>query len=202
MAQVDETLGGLRVIKAFIAEKKMASRFNGVTDAMRKRVSWVNLRQSLAHPVSEFLGTVMIAIVLWFGGNLILRGRLHGGRPHIHLFHGHAVQHHQPHQGYLQSCLLDSERDGVHGADQQDSDAENGIVEAEHPLSLNSFGDSITFDHVYFRYPDGGKHILEDIQLTIPKGRAVAIVGAFRRREVHLVDLIPRSTTLNPDPSD
>ena len=74
MSQVEETLGGLRVIKAFIAEKKMSARFDGVTEAMRKKTSRVTMRQALAHPVSEFLGTVLITIALFFGGTLILKG--------------------------------------------------------------------------------------------------------------------------------
>ncbi len=192
MAQVDETLGGLRVIKAFIAEKKMASRFNGVTDAMRKRVSRVNLRQSLAHPVSEFLGTVMIMIVLWFGGNLILRGGSMVDAPIFIYFMVMLYSIISPIKDISKAAY--SIPKGMASMERINKilDAENGIVEAEHPLSLNSFEDSITFDHVYFRYPDGGKQILEDIQLTIPKGRAVAIVGASGAGKSTLVDLIPR----------
>lgn len=192
MAQVDETLGGLRVIKAFIAEKKMASRFNGVTDAMRKRVSRVNLRQSLAHPVSEFLGTVMIMIVLWFGGNLILRGDSMVDAPIFIYFMVMLYSIISPIKDISKAAY--SIPKGMASMERINKilDAENGIMEAEHPLPLDSFEDSITFEHVYFRYPDDGKLILEDIQLTIPKGKTVAIVGASGAGKSTLVDLIPR----------
>lgn len=192
MAQVDETLGGLRIIKAFIAEKKMASRFNGVTDAMRKRVSRVNLRQSLAHPVSEFLGTVMIMIVLWFGGTLILRGDSMVDAPIFIYFMVMLYSIINPIKDISKAAY--SIPKGMASMERINKilDAGNSIVEAEHPLPLNSFEDNISFDHVYFRYPDGGKQILEDIQLTIPKGRTVAIVGASGAGKSTLVDLIPR----------
>lgn len=192
MAQVEETLGGLRVIKAFIAEKKMAGRFNSVTDAMRRRVSRVHTRQSLAHPVSEFLGTVMIMIVLWFGGTLILKGNSMVDAPIFIYFMVMLYSIINPIKDFSKATY--SIPKGMASMERINKilDAGNTIVEAERPIPLDGFHEAIAFDHVSFRYPDGSRQILSDIELTIEKGKTVAIVGVSGAGKSTLVDLIPR----------
>lgn len=192
MAQVEETLGGLRIVKAFIAEKKMAGRFDRVTDAMRRRVNRVNLRQSLAHPVSEFLGTVMIMIVLWFGGTLILRGNSMVDAPIFIYFMVMLYSIINPVKDFSKAAY--SIPKGLASMERINMilEAGNSIAEPADPLPLEGFARDISFDHVHFRYPDGGREILQDVCLTIEKGRTVAIVGASGAGKSTLVDLIPR----------
>lgn len=207
MSQVEETLGGLRIIKAFIAEKKMSGRFEGVTEQMRRKTSRVSMRQALAHPVSEFLGTVLITIALFFGGYLILNGSevidaaifiyymviLYSIINPIKDFAkaGYAIPKGMASMERINKIL----------------DAGNNITESSDPKHLEKFEDVISFNHVSFRYPDGQKMILDDINLDIPKGKTIAIVGASGAGKTTLVDLIPRfydpeSGTISIDGTD
>ncbi len=191
MSQVEETLGGLRIIKAFLAEKKMSERFNAVTEAMRSKNSRVAIRQSSAHPVSELLGSVMIAIVLWFGGTLILGEHSVIDAPSFMAYMAILYSVIQPIKDLSRAAygipkgLASMERIDVI------LNAENNIAEPAQPKSLKSFGESIELRNVSFSY-ESGREVLHDVSLSIPKGKNIAIVGASGAGKSTLVDLIPR----------
>ena len=189
MSQVEETLGGLRIIKAFCAEEKMNERFDAVNSAYRNDIMRVNIRQSLAHPMSEFLGTVMIVIVLWFGGILVLRNQTLSGPTFIY------------YMTILYSIIEPLKQFSKAGynipkglASMERIDkillAEIDIKEKENPVCIDSFEHQIEFRHVSFRY--GEQWVLRDINLVIPKGKTVALVGQSGSGKSTLVDLIPR----------
>ena len=192
MSQVEETLGGLRVIKAFIAERKMSSRFGTVTEAMRRKTSRVSMRQALAHPVSEFLGTVLITIALFFGGSLILRGHSLIDAPIFIYYMVILYSIINPIKDFSKASYAIPKGMASMERISKILDARNDITEVSDPARLDGFDDKITFDHVSFRYPDGNKMILDDICLDIPKGKTIAIVGASGAGKTTLVDLIPR----------
>lgn len=191
MSQVEETLGGLRIIKAFLAEKKMASRFEAITEAMRSKNTRVAIRQSSAHPVSELLGSVMIAIVLWFGGTLILGDHAVIDAPSFMAYMAILYSVIQPIKDLSKAAY--SIPKGLASMDRINVilDAENNIAEPSRPVSLKSFEKSIEFRNVHFRY-ESGREVLHGIDLTIPKGHNVAIVGASGAGKSTLADLIPR----------
>ena len=189
MSQVEETLGGLRIIKAFNAEKKMNRRFDKINSTYRNDLMRVNVRQVLAHPMSEFLGTVMIVIVLWFGGVLVLNaGTLSGP-----IFIYYTVMLYS-----IINPLKDITKAGYNVAKGLASmeridkilKAENTIKDPAIPKRLNHFDHQIEFRNVSFKYAD--QWVLKDINLTIPKGKTIAIVGQSGSGKSTLVDLIPR----------
>lgn len=191
MSQIEETLGGLRIIKAFIAEDKMAARFARVTNEYRDIANRVAIRQSAAHPVSEFLGTVMIVLVLWFGGWLIFNG---SSPIDANLFIYYLIILYtilQPlkdlsRAGYaIQKGLASMERINAILA------AENPIKEPEQPLEVDGFASCIELHNVAFRYNES-REILHGINLTVQKGRTIALVGQSGSGKSTLVDLIPR----------
>ena len=192
MAQVEETLGGLRIIKAFIAEKKMSDRFDNVTEAMRRKNNKVTIRQSLAHPMSEFLGTVLIMIVLWFGGTLILGGKSTIDAPIFIYYMVILYSIINPIKDFAKAGYAIPKGMASMERINKILDAENDIVEPKEPKALKGFNDKLSFDHVNFRYPDGHRMILDDVSLDIPKGKTIAIVGASGAGKSTLVDLIPR----------
>ena len=189
MSVVDETLGGLRIIKAFCAEDKMREKFNTINSSYRNHVMRVNIRQNMGHPLSEFLGTVMIVIVLWFGGVLVLNHQSLSGPTFIYymviLYSIINPMKEVSKIGYnIPKGLASMERiDKI-------LMAENTIKEPEHPKKIASFEHQIEFRHVSFRY--GEKWVLRDINLVIPKGKTIAIVGQSGSGKSTLVDLIPR----------
>ncbi|MBQ6286175.1 MAG: ABC transporter ATP-binding protein [Bacteroidales bacterium] len=192
MSQVEETLGGLRIVKAFIAEKKMSGRFENVTEAMRKKTSRVTMRQALAHPVSEFLGTVLITIALFFGGTLILKGNSVIDAPIFLYYMVILYSIINPIKDFAKAGY--SIPKGMASMERINRilDAKNPIEESPSPKEIAGFSDRLSFDHVSFRYPDGTKMILDDICLDIEKGKTIAIVGASGAGKTTLVDLIPR----------
>ena len=192
MSQVEETLGGLRVIKAFIAERKMSGRFDGVTEAMRKKTARVTMRQALAHPVSEFLGTVLITIALFFGGTLILKGHSVIDAPIFLYYMVILYSIINPIKDFSKASYAIPKGMASMERINRILDAENNVKEIAEPVRLDGFNDRISFEHVGFRYPDGSKMILDDICLDIPKGKTIAIVGASGAGKTTLVDLIPR----------
>ena len=189
MSQVEETLGGLRIIKAFCAEEKMNRRFDRINSAYRENVRRVNTRQQLAHPMSEFLGTVMIVIVMWFGGMLVLNGKGLSGPTFIYymviLYSIINPLKEFSKAGYnIPKGLASMERiDKI-------LKAENNIKERPNPVHVSGFNRSIEFRDVSFRY--GEKWVLRHINLTIEKGKTVALVGQSGGGKSTLVDLIPR----------
>ncbi|MBQ2518420.1 MAG: ABC transporter ATP-binding protein, partial [Bacteroidaceae bacterium] len=191
MSQIEETLGGLRIIKAFIAEEKMMSRFVKVNNEYRDIATRVAIRQSAAHPVSEFLGTVMIVIVLWFGGWLIFSGQ---GGIDANLFIYYLVILYTTLQpikelsraGYaIQKGMASMERIN------KILSAENHIKECASPVEVKGLERDICFHGVHFSYTEG-KPVLCDIDLRVEKGRTVALVGQSGSGKSTLVDLIPR----------
>lgn len=191
ISQIEETLGGLRIIKAFIAESKMMQRFTKVNDDYRHIATRVALRQSAAHPVSEFLGTVMIVIVLWFGGWLIFTG---SSTIDANLFIYYLVILYTTLQpvkdlskaGYaIQKGLASMERI------QKILNAQNPIREVENPQEVHGLQHDISFHHVSFSYQED-REVLSDITFTIPVGRSIALVGQSGSGKSTLVDLIPR----------
>ena len=191
MAQLDETLGGLRVIKAFIAEDKMKERFYNTADSYRKASGKVAVRQASAHPVSELLGSVMIMIVLWFGGTLILSDKAPIDASTFIFYMTILYSVLAPLKEFSKASYNIPK--GMASMERVDKimNAENDIKEPEHPAVLKGFNEKIEFKGVFFSYEEG-KEILHDINLEIPKGKTVALVGQSGSGKSTLVDLIPR----------
>ena len=189
MSQVEETLGGLRIIKAFCAEEKMNRRFDRINTEFRSSVMRVNIRQQLAHPMSEFMGTVMIVVVLWFGGMLVLNNQTISGSTFIYylviLYSIINPLKEFSKAGYnIPKGLASMERvDKI-------LKAEVKIVDPEKPVSLDAFKHRIEFKDVSFRYEN--RWVLRHINLVIEKGKTVALVGQSGSGKSTLVDLIPR----------
>ena len=189
MSQVEETLGGLRIIKAFCAEEKMNKRFDTINSAYRNDIMRVNIRQSSAHPMSEFLGTVMIVIVLWFGGVLVLNNHTLSGPIFIYYM-------------VMLYSIINPLKDfskagynipkGLASMERVDKIlmAENTIKEVARPQRISSFEHQIEFRNVSFKY--GEQWVLKDINLVIPKGKTIALVGQSGSGKSTMVDLIPR----------
>ncbi len=194
MSQVEETLGGLRIIKAFIAEEKMNRRFDNVNTAYRTNLMRVLSRQVLAHPMSEFLGTIMIVIVLWFGGVLVLNNHTLSGPIFIYyMVMLYSVIN--PLKDFSKAGY--SIPKGLASMERIDKilKAENTIKEPAKPRHITSFEHEIEFRHVSFAYHENGDTevwVLKDINLIIPKGKTLAIVGQSGSGKSTLVDLIPR----------
>ncbi len=196
MSQVEETLGGLRVIKAFLAEKVMSMRFGKVTDAMRRKNARVATRQALAHPVSEFLGTLMICIVLCVGGALIVGDNSFIDAPTFIYFMTILYSIIQPIKDLSKAAYNIPK--GLASMERIDRilDARNTVKDSEGARNIGSLEESIRFEGVGFSY-DGSRQILSDINLEIPKGKTIAIVGASGGGKSTLVDLIPRFYDVN-----
>ena len=192
MSQVEETLGGPRVIKAFLAEKTMSQRFDKVTGAMRHKNTRVATRQALAHPVSEFLGTMMICIVLCFGGFLIIKDESFIDAPTFIFYMVILYSVIQPIKDFSKAAYNIPK--GLASMERIDKilNAQNNIKESEGAKDLTGFNDAIRFTDVDFSYEKGGRQILAGINLEIPKGKTVAIVGASGGGKSTMVDLIPR----------
>lgn len=192
MSQVEETLGGLRVIKAFLAEKKMSVRFDGVTSDMKTKNSRVATRQALAHPVSEFLGTVMIAIVLWFGGILILRDHAPIDAPTFIYYMVILYSVIQPIKDLSKAAY--GVPKGMASMERINKilDTPNTITDPSDPKNISEVTDRISFHDVSFQYPGGARKVLDHVSLDIRRGQTVAIVGASGAGKSTLVDLIPR----------
>lgn len=195
MSQVEETLGGLRIIKAFCAEEKMNERFDNVNSNYRNTILRVNTRQQLAHPMSEFLGTLMIVIVLWFGGILVLNDYALSGPTFIYyMVILYSIL--QPLKDFSRAGYNIPK--GLASMERIDKilKAEDTIPESQHPTPITSFEHQIEFRNVSFAYNDfktGEPHwVLKDINLVIPKGKTIAIVGQSGSGKSTLVDLIPR----------
>ena len=191
MTQLEATLGGLRIIKAFIAEDKMVDRFKQCSDELRDATNKVAIRQSLAHPMSEFLGTLLIVLVLWFGGLLILGD---GTSMEASTFIFYMV---------ILYSIINPLKDfakagynipkGLASMERVDKilKAENPIKEPVNPLPLHGMNDRIEFKDLSFSY-DGKREVLKHVNLMVPKGQTIALVGQSGSGKSTLVDLLPR----------
>lgn len=190
MSQVEETLGGLRIVKAFNAEEKMNRRFDHINSEYRNHIMRVNTRQQMAHPMSEFLGTVMIVIVLWFGGVLVLNGGSISGPTFIYYM---VILYSiiNPLKEFSRASYNIPK--GLASMERVDKILKAGPTEDSELGTRNSeltFNSSIEFRNVSFRYAD--KWVLRNINLTVHKGQTVALVGQSGSGKSTLVDLIPR----------
>lgn len=191
IAQLDETLGGLRIIKAFIAESKMSKRFKFINDEFRRGMNDMVMRQNAAHPMSEFLGTIIIVVVLWFGGWLILDGS--------NLIDASTFIFYMVILYSVINPLKELSRAtyqiplGLASMDRIDFilKAENPIKELPQPKELHAFEKQVELRNVSFHYVEG-RDVLKHINLTVPKGKTIALVGQSGSGKSTLVDLIPR----------
>ena len=195
MSMVEETLSGLRIIKAFCAEDKMNKRFNQVNSSYRDNIMRVNIRQQMAHPMSEFLGTILIVVVLWFGGILVLDyGRIDGPTIIFYLVMLYSIIN--PLKEFSKASYNIPK--GLASMERIDKilQAEVEIKDKENPEHISSFEHQIEFRHVSFAYTDRKSaelvYVLKDINLVIPKGKTVALVGQSGSGKSTMVDLIPR----------
>lgn len=195
MSMVEETLSGLRIIKAFCAEEKMNKRFNQVNSSYRDNIMRVNIRQQMAHPMSEFLGTILIVVVLWFGGILVLDyGRIDGPTIIFYLVMLYSIIN--PLKEFSKASYNIPK--GLASMERIDKilQAEVEIKDKETPEHISSFEHQIEFRHVSFAYTDRKNaelvYVLKDINLVIPKGKTVALVGQSGSGKSTMVDLIPR----------
>ncbi len=191
MTQVEETLGGLRVVKAFIAEKKMSKRFLGTANELRRTTARVATRQALAHPVSEFLGSVMIVLVLWLGGTLIIGENATIDAPTFIFFMVILYSVLNPLKEFSKAGY--SIPKGLASVERVDKilKAENNIKEIPNAVEVNGFKDKIEFRNVHFTYPNS-QEVIHGVDLTVPKGKTIAIVGQSGSGKSTLVDLVPR----------
>ena len=190
MSQVEETLGGLRIIKAFNAESKMNHRFLQSNNLYRDTISKVNIRQQMAHPMSEFLGTVLIVIVLWFGGTLILNNDSTITAPSFIYYLTILYSLINPLKEFSKASYNIPK--GLASMERIDKIllAENKMPEKANPVHLEPLKNKIEFRNVSFKYDN--HWVLKDINLTIEKGKTIALVGQSGSGKSTLVDLIPR----------
>ena len=191
MSQMEETLGGLRIVKAFLAEKKMSGRFMKVSNELRNATMRVTMRQAMAHPVSEFLGTCVIVIVLWFGGTLILSDNSPISAPAFIYYLTILYSIINPLKEFSKASYNIPR--GLASMERIDKilNSENPIFDKEDAVAIKSMEKGIELRNLSFSY-DGEKSVLNDINLTIGKGKTVALVGQSGSGKSTLVDLIPR----------
>lgn len=191
MTQFDETLGGLRIIKAFIAEGKMSGKFSRTAGEFRDATNRVAIRQSSAHPMSEFLGTAMVMVVLWFGGMLILNGKSTFDAPTFIFYMVILYSVLQPLKDFTRAGYMIPR--GLASMERIDKilGAENPIKEIDGAAEIETLENEIKFTDVHFSY-DSSREILHGVDLVVPKGKTIAIVGQSGSGKSTLVDLIPR----------
>ena len=190
MSQLEETLGGLRIIKAFIAEDKMIRRFTKCSDEVRVATNKVATRQALAHPMSEFLGTLLIVLVLWFGGMLILRDGSTIEAPTFIFYMVILYSIINPLKEFAKAGYNIPK--GLASMERVDKilKAENPIKEPANPKPLTGLHDKIEFHDISFSY--GTREVLHHVSLTVPRGKTIALVGQSGSGKSTLVDLLPR----------
>ena len=191
MSQLEETLGGLRIIKAFIAEDKMVDRFKQCSNELRDATNKVAIRQSLAHPMSEFLGTLLIVLVLWFGGLLILGDGTSMEESTFNFYMVILYSIINPLKDFAKAGYNIPK--GLASMERVDKilKAENPIKEPVNPLPLHGMNDRIEFKDLSFSY-DGKREVLKHVNLMVPKGQTIALVGQSGSGKSTLVDLLPR----------
>ena len=191
LAQLDETLGGLRIIKAFRAEGKMEQRFADINHTYRNATMRMTIRQSAAHPASEFMGTCIIVIVMWAGGYIILNGTsgMEGATFIYYLVMLYNILN--PIKDLSKAYYNIPVGMGCWERVDKILSAENPIKESLTPTPLTTFEQSIEFKGVDFHYTSGSP-VLKDINLTVEKGKTIALVGQSGSGKSTLVDLVPR----------
>ena len=191
ISQLQETLGGLRIIKAFSAEDRMINRFTRCSNELRDAVNKVAMRQALAHPMSEFLGTILIVSVLWFGGALILGHNSSLTAPTFIFYMVILYSVINPLKDFAKAGYNIPK--GLASMERVDKilKAENNIKEIPNPKPLTGMNDRIEFKDISFSY-DGKREVLKHVNLTVPKGKTVALVGQSGSGKSTLVDLLPR----------
>lgn len=193
MAQLEETLGGMRIVKAFTAEKKMRQRFDRTANSYRRETARVALRQASAHPVSEFLGTCLIVLVLWYGGTLILEGeRPPIDAPQFIFYMVILYSLIQPLKDFSKAAY--SIPKGLASMERVNKIlyADNPIKEPQQPAAVQGLKDRIEFRNVRFSYGEGLPEVVCGVSLTVRRGQTVAIVGQSGSGKSTLVDLLPR----------
>lgn len=190
LSQIEETLSGLRVIMAFNAENKIRKRFAKQNETLRQTTRKIGRKQQLAHPMSEFLGTLIIAMVVWFGGTLILKNEsvISASTFIYYLIIFYSIIN--PAKSFSQAWY--SIQKGMASMERIDKilKAENTIPEPVNPVHVEGLSDEIRFNNVYFHY--NSEPVLQNIDLAIPKGKTVALVGQSGSGKSTLVDLLPR----------
>ena len=192
MSQLEETLGGMRIVKAFTAEQKMIRRFENSTNENRRLLNKVNLRQSLAHPMSEFLGTILIVLVLWYGGTLIFSNKSAIDAPTFIFYMVILYSLIQPLKDFSKAAYNIPK--GMASVERINKilKAENPIKDSINPLPIHQLQNEIVFHNITFRYNEDSRNVLERIDLTVKKGQTIALVGQSGAGKSTLVDLLPR----------
>lgn len=192
MSNIEECLGGLRVIKAFNAEKKIEDRFHRENEVFYHLSNKIARRQSLAHPMSEFLGTVAIAIVLWFGGSLILGG--YSSMNAATFIYYMVIFYSIINPAKELSKAMYAIQKGLASMQRVDKilAAQNPIKDPANPVAISDFKGDVEYSGVTFSYASSPHPVLEDIDLHIPAGATVALVGQSGSGKSTLADLLPR----------
>ena len=192
LSQLEETLSGLRIIKAFLAEKKMAGRFTNTINTYRKALNRMQTRQASAHPVSEFMGTCIIVIVLWAGGYLILQNDSGLDASSFIFYLVMLYNIINPIKDLSKAYYNIPIGMGCWERINKILGAENPIKEKENPVHCNSLQRDITYKNVSFSYSNSESEVLKNINLTIKKGQTIALVGQSGSGKSTMVDLLPR----------
>ena len=192
MAQLDEMLGGLRIVKAFIAEDKMLARFRRVSNEYRNASNRVAVRQASAHPVSEFLGTCLIVLVLWFGGTLIFSDHSPIDAPTFIFYMVILYSLIDPLKNLSRASYAVPK--GLASMERIDKilNAKNPIQEPIEPVALSGLHENIEFHNVHFTYSNSPQEVIRGVDLMVPRGKTIALVGQSGSGKSTLVDLLPR----------
>ena len=192
MAQLDEMLGGLRIIKAFTSEERMVERFRKVSNEYRDASNRVAIRQASAHPVSEFLGTCIIVLVLWFGGTLIFSDHSPIDAPTFIFYMVILYSVINPLKDLSKASYAIPK--GLASMERIDKilNTENPIKEPSEPVGINGLNDRIVFHDVHFSYSNNPQEVIHGVDLVVPRGQTIALVGQSGSGKSTLVDLLPR----------
>ena len=192
MSQVEETLGGMRIVKAFTAEEKMQQRFSHTTEAYRRITGRVFTRQASAHPVSEFLGTCLIVLVLWYGGTLIFSDHSPIDAPTFIFYMVILYSIIQPLKDLSKASYAIPKGMASMQRVNKILEAENPISEEADATAIDSLHDEVRFEDVRFTYNGAAEEVIKGVSFTVRKGQTIALVGQSGSGKSTLVDLVPR----------